>query len=194
MSPERDFAHVLDEALALCHTGRSLEEVLDQFPAYADRLMPLLATARRIAAAPRVSPPDDAQSGSKARMMSVLQEKKKSGAEHQQNILDLLGEGLKGQRGKKLILILASLAVLFVIISAITVAAVHALPGSCLYPVKTAYLETRIMLTLNPVLKIKRIAHYHQVLLNDLAKAVELGRLAAPNAQATMTAMPTPRP
>lgn len=194
MSPERDFAHVLNEALALCHTGRSLEEVLAQFPEHADRLAPLLETARRIAAVPRVRPPDSAESASKARMMDVFQEKKKSGAEHQQNILDLLGEGLKGERGKKLILVLASLAVLFVIISTITVAAVYALPGSCLYPAKTAFLETRIMLTLNPALKTKRILHYNRVLMEDLAKAVELGRLAAPDAQATMTAMPTPRP
>jgi hypothetical protein len=194
MSPERDFAHVLDEALALCHTGRSLEEVLDQFPAYADRLRPLLETVRRIAAAPRISPPDDAQSGSKARMMQALEEKKKSGAEHQQNILDLFGAGFTGERGKKLILALVSLAVLFVIFSTIAVAAIHAIPGSCLYPVKTAYLETRIMLTLNPALKTKRILLYNRVLLEDLAKAIELGRMAAPDAQATMTAMPTPHP
>ncbi|MCB2214299.1 hypothetical protein KQH50_02770 [bacterium] len=194
MSPERDFAQILNEALALCHTGRSLEDVLAQFPEEADQLAPLLETAHKVATVPPAQPPVGAESTSKARMMTVLKEKKKSGAVHQQNILDLLGDGLKGPRGKKWTLILVSLVVLFVIISAIAVAAVNALPGSFLYPAKTAYLETRIMLTLNPVIKTKRILHYKQILVEDLTRAVELGRMTAPDAQATMTAMPTPHP
>jgi hypothetical protein len=194
MSPERDFAHVLDEALALCRAGRSLEEVLARFPEDADRLAPLLETVHRIAAVPRVSPPPNAESASKARMMRVLEEKKKSGAAHQQNILDILGNGLKGQRGKRLILILASLAVLFIIISSISVLAIHALPGSWFYPAKTGFMETRIMLTLDPHLKAERITQYHRLLLDDLAKAVDLGRLTEAEAQATLTAMPTPFP
>ncbi len=194
MSPERDFAHVLDEALALHLAGRPSEDVLAQFPEEADRLAPLLEVARRITSEPRVTPPPGAEPASKARMMQVLAEKKKSGAEHQENILDTLGNGLKGERGKKLILTLAILAILFILISTVSVCAVYALPGSLLYPVKTAFMETRILLTFDPELKTERITQYHRLLLDDLIKAVELGRLTEPDAQATLTAMPTPIP
>lgn len=194
MSPERDFAQVLDEALTLCCSGRAINDVLAQFPEEADRLAPLLKTAQRISSVPQVTPPPNAEAASKARMMKVLGEKKKSGAAYQENILDILGNGLKGERGQRLILAITTLAVLFIIFSTIGVSAIYALPGSWLYPAKTGLMETRILLTLDPDLKAERIAQYHQLLLDDLAEAVDLGRLAEPDAQATMTAMPTPIP
>jgi hypothetical protein len=82
----------------------------------------------------------------------------------------------------------------FIILSTITVSALAALPGSPLYSTKLALQNIRILLTFNPVLRQARITHFYHLRIKDLERAVELQRIKEIDAQATMTAMPTPQP
>ncbi len=192
MSPERNFSHKLDEALAQRRAGRTAPDTLAQFPKEAERLSPLLQKAQQIAGTPMPDPPAGAQTASKARMMAVLGKIKVNGAQNKEEIMDDLGTGLHKKPGRGLVVIILALAILFILMSTVNMAAFYSLPGSWLYPVKIGIQETHIFMAFDPKLKAERIAFYNQVRLHDLMTAVELGRFSMQDAQATMTAMPTP--
>lgn len=194
MSPERDFAHTLDEALEALAQGQSLPTILARYPEEADRLTPLLAAAQTVLRTPFPQPPAGAEAASKARMMRGLGEKKASFTQHKEDIIDDVGAGFQRQRGKNLILMLLMLTLIFIFLSTLTVAALSALPDSPLYSIKLALQDARVLVTFNPTLRQARAAHYYELRLQDLQKAVELGRLPQDAAQASQTAMPTPQP
>ncbi len=191
MSPERNFSHKLDEALAQQRAGRGIPEILAQFPDEAERLAPLVQKAQQIAATPQPKPSAGAQAASKGRMMTALGKIKTDGAQTKEVVMDDLGEGMRRKRGRGLVVAILTLVILFIIFSTINVAAFYALPGSWLYPVKIAFQETHILLAFDPKVKAERIDFYNRIRLQDLATAVELGRFTTQDAQATMTAMPT---
>lgn len=192
MSPERNFSDKLDEALAQQQAGRAVPEILAQFPEEAMRLHPLMQKAQQIARSPAPEPHPGAQAASKARMMAALGKIKTNGVHIKEEVIDDLGAGLHQKPGRGLVVFILILVILFILLSTINMAAFYALPGSWLYPVKIAIQDTHILLALDPRLKAERIEYYNLIRLQDLTKAVELGRFSALDAQATMTAMPTP--
>jgi hypothetical protein len=192
VSPERNFSHILDEALAQQKAGHVVPDILAQFPKYADRLSPLLQKARQISTTSIPTPPAGAQAASKARMMAALGKIKANGAQHKEEVVDDLGAGLHKKPGRGLVVFILALVILFILLSTINVAAFYALPGSWLYPAKITIQEAHILIAFDPEVKAERIDFYNQIRLNELTRAVELGRFSAQDAQATMTAMPTP--
>ncbi len=188
----RRFCHQLEDLLSA--TGDSLAEkaLLEQYPKNGPRLAPLAALAREIRSTPRPEPPAGAFAASKSRLMESLDLKKTLGAQHKVAVMDHLGADLRQERGQRLILAILCLVMIFILLSTITVSAIYALPGSPLYPVKLRLEEARIRLAFDPITRDKLVKYYHQRQIKDLQTAVELGRLSAADAQATMTAMPTP--
>lgn len=194
MKQERSFSQITNEALELLRRGKSIPAILARFPEEAERLAPLLETAQIILHSPQPQPPAGIEAASKAQMMQRLSDKKISFNRHKENIMGDLGTGVQRERGKRLILAIMSLVIIFIILSTITVSALAALPGSLLYPAKLALQDTLVLLTINPILKQARIIHYRQMRILDLKRAVELQRITEIEAGATITAMPTPKP
>ena len=190
----RRFCHQLEEVLSAEGGVPTEKTLLEQFPQNGPRLIPLVAIAREIRTTPKPEPPAGAFATSKSKMMESLGQKKLLGAQHKVDVMDHLGAGLQQERGRRLILAILSLAMIFILLSTISVSAIYALPGSWLYPAKLRLEEARVMLAFDPIAKEKLIRFYHQRRIEDLQTAVELGRLSALDAQATMTAMPTPTP
>ena len=188
----RRFCHQLEGLLSTEGDYPAKKALLEQDPQNGPRLAPLVALAREIRATPRPEPPVGAFAGSKSRMMESLDLKKTLGAQHKADVMDHLGVGLRQERGRRLIQAILILVLIFILLSTITVSAIYALPGSPLYPVKLHLEEARILLAFDPITRDKLVKYYHQRQLKDLQTAVELGWLSAPDAQATMTAMPTP--
>lgn len=127
-------------------------------------------------------------------MIQGLNEKKNSFRQHKEDILDNLGTDIQASRGKNLVVAIVALVLIFIILSTISVFALAALPGSPLYSTKLALQDVRVLLTFNPVLRQARITHYYHLRIKDLERAVELQRIQEFEAQATITAMPTPQP
>ena len=194
MKRERNFSQVTNEALELLRQGQNIPTILTKYPEENKRLAPLLAAAQTLMRAPQPQPPSGVEAASKAQMMQGLSEKKSSFNQHKENILGDVGAGFQRERGKNLILAILLLAMIFILLSTISVSALAALPGSPLYPAKLALQDTRILLTFNPALRQARIMHYYHLRMLDLERAVELKRITEMDAQATMTAMPTPQP
>ena len=132
MSPERNFSHKLDEALAQQRTGRGTTDILAQFPAESERLSPLMQEAQRISNTPMPEPPAGAQAASKARMMAALGKIKANNAQLKEEVVDDLGAGLHKKPGRGLVVIILALVILFIFLSTLNVAAFYALPGSWL--------------------------------------------------------------
>jgi len=187
MKRERNFSQTTNEALELLRRGQSIPAILAQFSEEAERLAPLLDTAQAIMRTPQPQPPTGIEAASKAKMMQGLSEKK-------EDIMGGLGPGFQRERGKNLILAILGLTMIFILLSAISVSALAALPGSPLYPAKLALQDTRILLTFNPALRQARIIYFYHLRIHDLERVVELQRMTEVDAQATMTAMPTPQP
>ena len=194
MKRERNFSQTTNEALELLRRGQSIPAILAQFSEEAERLAPLLDTAQAIMRTPQPQPPTGIEAASKAKMMQGLSEKKSSFSQHKEDIMGGLGPGFQQERGKNLILAILGLTMIFILLSAISVSALAALPGSPLYPAKLALQDTRILLTFNPALRQARIIHFYHLRIHDLERVVELQRMTEVDAQATMTAMPTPQP
>jgi hypothetical protein len=192
MSPERNFSHKLDEALAQRRAGRAVPEILAQFPEEAERLSLLIQEAQQISITPMPEPPDGAQAASKSRMMAALGKIKANGAQYKEEVMGDLGAGLHKKPGRGLVVFILALVILFILLSSLNMAAFYALPGSWLYPAKIAIQEAHILIAFDPEVKAERIDYYNQLRLQDLAAAVALGRFSAQDAKATMTAMPTP--
>lgn len=194
MSPDRDFVLTLDEALDALRQGNRIRSVLAHYSDDAERLSPLLETAQTVIQTPHPEPSRDAAITSKARMMRVLGEKKTTGLRHKEDILDDLGAEFQREHGKGLIVAVLTLALVFILLSTFSVFTIESLPGSWLYPVKLTLQDTHILLTVDPETKQERIDFYNQLRLQDLRAAVEQERILEADAQATMTAMPTPAP
>ena len=188
------FCRQLENALTVEEDGPTETNLLSQYPQSGARLTPLVSQAREFRSTPNPEPPASALTTSKSQMMETLGQKKALGIQHRIDVLDHLGSGLRQQRGRRLILAILSLAVIFILLSTISVSAIYALPGSPLYPAKLRLEETHILLTLDPIAKAKLIRFYQQRQIEDLQKAVGLGRLSTVGAQATLTAMPTATP
>ena len=193
MKRERNFSQTTNETLELLRRGQNIPAILTQFPEEAERLAPLLEAAQIVMRTPQPQPPTGIEAASKAKMMQGLSEKKSSFSQHKEVILDDLGPGFQRERGKKLILAILLLVMIFILLSTLSVSALAALPGSPLYPAKLALQDTRILLTFNPALRQARITHYYHLRMVDLERAIELQRITEMDAQATMTAMPTPQ-
>jgi len=188
----RHFCRQLEDVLTSEKNTTTESALLEQFPQNGPRLVPLVAQARELPATPNPEPPASALVSSKSRMMESLGQKKILGAQHKLDVMDHLGVGLQQERGRRLVLAILTLTVVFILLSTISVSAIHALPGSWLYPVKLRLEEAHVLLTIDPVAKAKLAAYYQRLRLEDLQTAVELGRLSAADAQATLTARPTP--
>lgn len=194
MKRERNFSHITNEALELLCHGQTIPAILARFPEEAERLAPFLETAQAVIRTPQPKPPKGIEAASKAKMMQGLSEKKSSFSQHKEDIMDDLGPGFQRERGKNLILAILVLTIIFILLSTISVSALAALPGSPLYPAKLALQDTRVLLTFNPALRQARITHFYLLRMHDLERAIELQRMPEMDAQATMTAMPTPQP
>jgi RNA polymerase sigma factor (sigma-70 family) len=190
----RRFCRQLDEVLIAEGEIPTEADLIARYPKFGARLAPLIAQAREIRATPDPEPPAIALSASKIGLMDALGEKKALGIQNRIDVLDHLGSGLQQRRGRRLIVAILSLVMIFILLSTISVSAIYALPGSCLYPAKLRMEETHILLTLDPIAKAKLTRFYHQRQIEDLQTAVELGRLSEVDAQATITAMPTAVP
>jgi len=187
----RRFCHQLEDALTSEEGFPTEAALLERFPQNGPRLVPLVAQAREIRSTPNPEPPAGALAASKVRMMENLDLKKTLGAQHKMHVMDHLGTGLRQRRGRRLALAILALAVIFVLLSTISVSAIYALPGSWLYPAKLRLEEAHIFITLDPVARIKLATHYQRLRVEDLQTAVELGRFTIVEMQATLTAMPT---
>ena len=194
MTQERDFRQTTNAALDLLQRGQNIASILVRFPEDADRLAPLLETAQSVMRTPLPQAPTGIEAASKARMMQELHAKKTRFSQHKKEIINGLGAGFQQERGKRLVKAILALAMIFIILSTLSICALAALPGSPLYPAKLALQDVRILLTFNPTMRQARITHYNHLRLLDLEKAVKLKRLTEMEAQATMTAMPTSRP
>jgi RNA polymerase sigma factor (sigma-70 family) len=190
----RRFCHQLEDVLTSGEGFPTEAALLESTPQNGSRIMPLVAQAREIRSTPDPEPPAGALAASKALMMKTLGQKKTLSAQHKMDVMDHLGAGLRQRRGRRLALAILALAVIFVLLSTISVSAIYALPGSWLYPAKLRLEEAHILITLDPIARIKLIAHYKRLRIEDLQTAVELGRFTAAEAQATLTAMPTATP
>ena len=193
MKRERNFSQITNEALECLRRGQNIPAILEQYPKEAERLAPMLKTALAVIRVPQPQAPTGVEAASKARMMHGLNEKKTSFSQHKEEIMDDLGAGFQRERGKRLVLAILGLVILFIILSTISVSALAALPGSALYPAKLALQDLRILLTFNPILRQARITYLYQLRMHDLEKAMELELITEMEAQATVTAMPTPQ-
>lgn len=191
---DKDLARQLEEAIQLGLNGQPIDSILVHYPENAAILAPLLKAAREIMEWPNPEPPSGAQAASKGQMMESLDQKKVLGAMHKEDVMGHLGLGIRQKPGRKLVVVILALSVIFILLSSLTVSAIYALPGSWLYPAKLRLEETHILLTLDPVAKAKLAAYYHRLQVEDFQTAVELGRLTTAEAQATLTAMPTATP
>ena len=191
---EKDIARQLEEAIQVSKNGQPIDSILVHYPENASILAPLLTAAREILEWPAAEPPTGAQAASKAQMMESLGQKKALGALHKEDVMGHLGLGIRQKPGRKLVVVILILSVIFLLLSSLTVSAIYALPGSWLYPAKLRLEETHILLTLDPIAKAKLAAYYQRLRVEDFQTAVELGRLTTAEAQATLTAMPTATP
>lgn len=192
MKRERNFSQITNEALECLRRGQNILAILEQFPKEAERLAPILKTAQAVIRVSQPQAPTGVEATSKARMMHGLNEKKTSFSQHKEEIMDDLGAGFQRERGRRLILAILGLVIVFILLSTLSVSALAALPGSALYPAKLALQDLRILLTFNPVLRQARITYFYQLRMLELEKAVEFELLTEMEAQATVTAMPTP--
>jgi len=192
MKPERDFALILDESLDALQSGKSPESILNYYPDKAEKLAPLLKTAAIIAHTPNPAPPKDAAIASKARLMNMLAEQKKDSQRQKAMVIDELGAGLHKGHGRCIIIFVFILAVIFIILSSLFVTAAESLPGSPFYPLKLAMQDFRLLLILNPIEKQRRQDFILWMRQQDLLTAIEQERIPEADAQATLTAMPTP--
>ena len=191
---DKDLARQLEEAIQVSRNGQPFDSILAHYPENAELLTPLLKKAREILELPDPEPPAGAQAASKAQMMESLDRKKTLGLQHKEDVMDHLGLGIRQKPGRNLVVMILILSVIFILLSSIAVSAIYALPGSWLYPAKLRLEETHILLTLDPVARIKLTTYYQRLRVEDFQTAIELGRLTAAEAQATMTAMPTATP
>jgi hypothetical protein len=192
MKPERDFALVLDECLDALQGGMNLEAVLERYPDKAEGLAPLLETAVLVAHTPNPIPPKSAAIKSKARLMHMLAEQKEDSRRQKAMVMDELGAGLHQGHGKCIIIFIFALVLVFILLSSLFVTATESLPGSPFYPIKLAMQDFRLMLILNPEEKQRRQDFITWMRLQDLLAAIEQERIPEAEAQATLTAMPTP--
>lgn len=190
----RRFCHQLEDVLTAGEELPTEADLRAQYPHNGPRLAPLAAQAKEIRMTPDPEPPVGALPASKSRMMESLGQKKALSLQNRLDVMDHIGAGLQQQRGRRLALAILSLAVIFILLSTLSVSAIYALPGSWLYPAKLRLEEARVLLTLDPIAKEKLIRFYHQRQIKDLQAAVEHGWLLAEDAEATLTAMPTETP
>ncbi len=191
---EKDIARQLEEAILFSRNGQPVDSILIHYPESAEILAPLLIKAREILDMPNPEPPSQALAASKSQMMESLDRKKTLGAQHKEDVMGHLGLGIRKKPGRKLVAAILILSVIFILLSSLIVSAIYALPGSWLYPAKLRLEETHILVTFDPIAKAKLAAYYERLRVEDFQTAVELGRLTATEAQATMTAMPTATP
>lgn len=193
MRPDRELAFQLDDAIeSLAHGKDSLPPLFGRTKDE-QHLTTLIKTAHRVRETRNPNPPLGATSASKARMMQTLIEQALIGRRKKAEVLEDLGTGLrKESRGKGIILAVITLLFVFIFLSTLSAAALESLPGSWLYPAKLTVQQTHILLTFNPEVQQQRIENYYQARMQDLRAAVELKRLTIVEAQATITAIPTP--
>jgi len=194
MKPERDFNMILAQCLDALQRGVCLKTILGRFPDEAGRLQPLLKSAQFVIQTPNPKPSKQAVIGSKGRMMRTLAEQQVASQRQKKTVLDDLGLGLQQKRGKGLVIFIFCLVLAFILLSSLGVSAAESLPGSWLYPVKLALQDLHLMLIFDPIKEQQRQAFYDRVRQQDLLTAVEQGRIPKAEAQATLTAMPTPAP
>lgn len=192
MKPERDFALVLDECLDALQSGMSLESILKHHPDKSEKLALLLKTAVLVAHTPNPAPPKSAAINSKARLMNMLAEQKEERQRQKAMVIDELGTGLHQGHGRGIIIFVFTLVVVFILLSSLFVTAAESLPGSPFYPIKLAMQDFRLLLVLDPVEKQRRQDFIIWMRQQDLLTAIEQERIPEADAQATLTAMPTP--
>jgi DNA-directed RNA polymerase specialized sigma24 family protein len=180
---DRGFDMILDEALVAVQAGANPEKIAGRYPAYHERLMPLLTLARQLMVLPDPHPNPTAQMNSKTRMLQVLADQKKAHRIDQKNILEDLGGIFLKQRGKRLLLIVFVSVIVFIIFSSAGVASTQALPGMWLYPVKLTLQEVHVFLTFDPQSRQALVEQYQTQRQVDLERAIEGGLISAEDAE-----------
>ena len=158
---------VLHECLDLMEQGKSIEQILAQFPEQADGLRPFLQTTAQLATlAPQPS----------------LDAKRKS-----QKLFLAHAESLKvtpvrpsaWYRLRQVLLPLVSLAIVLILFSVTAVSvSSSAIPGDALYPVKRLVENVRLNQTRDPIMVATLMEEYRQERIREVQSLLRTGRSA----------------
>lgn len=164
-----DLKDTLDEGLDQLRKGTVLEEVLAWHPAQADRLRPLLETARQAQSLDAdMSDMHIAQNRSRARFLGAARQRRERRS--------VLTRGrLTGMRLAGTVALIA--IVLFASLIGTGLSSVSAVPGQALYPIKRAVEQAQMALTTRQSSRLELEEAFDQRRAQETSKLVETGRI-----------------